>query len=144
MAVPVFLNKRQVGITDFPYAELEKSVADPIIAAGEGQDLNNCFDYELKRPDYSVATPSVPTVVAKAAVTGKHPADKVLFTDLFTFGGGSTAANYNFVVTPGAAGTVDATGVTLAAGAAGDVSVKATHKVTATVTATATIAGVAA
>lgn len=89
-----------------------------------------------------VVNPQPPTIAAKAAITGKSGGDSVAFTDMFTVQR-SAASDYNFVVTPSAAGTVNAAGqLTLAGTASGNVTVKATHKTVTSVTATASINGV--
>ncbi len=86
-----------------------------------------------------VVNPQPPTIAAKAAITGKSGGDSVAFTDMFTVQR-SAASDYNFVVTPSAAGTVNAAGqLTLAGTASGNVTVKATHKTQTSVTATSTI-----
>lgn len=89
-----------------------------------------------------VVNPQPPTIAAKAAITGKSGGDSVAFTDMFTVQR-SAASDYNFVVTPTAAGTVNAAGqLSLASTASGNVTVKATHKTETSVTATANINGV--
>ncbi|UYE89915.1 hypothetical protein [Escherichia phage E20-1] len=87
-----------------------------------------------------VVNPQPPTIAAKAAITGKSGGDSVAFTDMFTVQR-SSATNYNFVVTPTAAGSVNATSglLTLSDTANDNVTVKATHKTQTSVTATSTI-----
>lgn len=89
-----------------------------------------------------VINPQPPTIVAKSAITGKSGGDTVEFADMFTVTN-SAASDYNLVVTPTAAGSVNASGLlTLANSASGDVTVKATHKTVTSVTATATLTDV--
>lgn len=102
-------------------------------------------DATIKATANITGVKAVPTIVKKADVTGKKGGETVAFADLFT-ATNSTAADYDFVVTPTAAATVAAsTGlVTIAAATTGDFTVKATHKVKTTVTATASVTGVVA
>lgn len=90
------------------------------------------------------ATVTFTGVVAKAAITGKTVTGKiggdvVPFADMFT--SNTAATNFNYVVTPTAAGTVDSSGsLTLADDPGAEtVTVKATHKSQTTVTATCSI-----
>lgn len=84
-----------------------------------------------------------PTITTKGPITGKVGGSTTTFNAMFD-ATGSVAGDYTFVVTPTAAGTVDATtGVlTLANTASGTVTVKATHSVTSSVTATTSFTGV--
>jgi hypothetical protein len=84
-----------------------------------------------------------PTIVKKADVTGKYVTEKVPFASLFTVTG-STAADYTYTATPGASASINATTGEVTLNAAGNVAIKATHKTTPTVTATANITGVLA
>lgn len=91
------------------------------------------------------ATFNLTDVSPKAAITsktvsGKSAGGTVTFAEMFT-ATNSTATNYNFVVTPSTAGSVNATSglLTLSGTATGDVTVKATHKTQTSVTATSTI-----
>ena len=90
------------------------------------------------------ATGTISGVVPKATITAKTVeakvgGDVVPFADMFT--SNTAATNFNYVVTPTAAGTVDSSGsLTLADDPGAEtVTVKATHKSQTTVTATCSI-----
>nr|DAE36542.1 MAG TPA: hypothetical protein [Caudoviricetes sp.] len=90
------------------------------------------------------ATGTISGVVPKATITAKTVeakvgGDVVPFADMFT--SNNAATNFNYVVTPTAAGTVDSSGsLTLADDPGAEtVTVKATHKSQTTVTATCSI-----
>lgn len=82
------------------------------------------------------------TLSAKT-VTGKIGGGTVTFAEMFT--SNNTAANFNYVVTPSATATINTTTglLTLSDNASDNYTVKATHKVQTSVTATANITGVA-
>lgn len=108
--------------------------ADITVTASRGGKSGSAVISEIVSPP--------PTIVAKAAISGKVGGSTTAFTTMFT-ATNSAASDYNFVVTPTEAGTVSAAGLlTLADTASGDVTVKATHKTVTSVTATATLTGV--
>lgn len=87
-AVPLWLKAKHADIEGFPYAEVPRSVAAPLIASGDAQDLNNCYawqlgDFPAAQPPVVppltglTATPSAASVVEGADTTvtiGKTPA----------------------------------------------------------------------
>lgn len=84
------------------------------------------------------------TIVTRGPIAGKVGGSTTGFTTMFT-ATNSTETDYNFVVTPTAAGSVNASGVfSLNANASGTVTVKATHKTQTSVTATTSFTGVVA
>ena len=90
------------------------------------------------------ATANITSVAPKATITAKTVGDKVggdvvPFADMFT--SNNAATNFNYVVTPVDAGTVDSSGNFTLSDDPGDeaITVKATHKSQVSVTATCTI-----
>lgn len=83
-------------------------------------------------------------IESRGPITGKIGGNSTAFTTMFT-AINSTYSDYNFVITPTSAGTINGSGVfTLSDTASGTVTVKATHKTQTSVTATTTFTGVAA
>lgn len=84
------------------------------------------------------------TIESRGPITGKIGGNSTAFTTMFT-ATNSTYSDYNFVITPTSAGTINGSGVfTLSDTASGTVTVKATHKTQTSVTATTTFTDVAA
>lgn len=83
-------------------------------------------------------------IESRGPITGKIGGNSTAFTTMFT-ATNSTYSDYDFVITPTSAGTINGSGVfTLSDTASGTVTVKATHKTQTSVTATTTFTGVAA
>ena len=113
------------------------------LAASASGDVTITATHKTQTSVTAVGT--ISAVTPKASITGKTLSSKVggdaiPFADMFT-ATNSTASNYNFVVTPTEAGTVNASGVLTLADDPGDelISVKATHKTQTSVTATCSI-----
>lgn len=84
------------------------------------------------------------TIESRGPITGKIGGNSTAFTTMFT-ATNSTYSDYDFVITPTSAGTINGSGVfTLSDTASGTVTVKATHKTQTSVTATTTFTDVAA
>lgn len=151
MSVALWLLKRKANM-DFPYAEVADSVAKPIIAAGDGQDLNKTAAWELKRPDYkSVAGGGAPAAATDFSFGAPAAAGAVNVTigspvdvPIVAVPGGSTLGAITVQsATPATATAAFAGGkVTITGLVAGDVVVTVTmgsvhHDLTVTVAATA-------
>lgn len=144
--VPMFLNKRQAGI-GFPYVEMDKAAAAPLIASGDGQDLRNTFVQDLKYPDYKgTAAPApatdfsfgAPATAGAVAVVIGSP----VVVPIVAIPGGSTLGTVTAVSATPANATVTVAGgnLTVTGVAAGSSVITVTmgsahHDLTATVTA---------